>query len=69
MALAKHSRDSLTSLDVSWCRYVSDQGLGLLADTCRHLRNLRVFGCSQVSRPWIFSFDGGVLSDNLTSAG
>lgn len=49
LALAQHPRSSLETLDVSWCRQVTDQGLGLLADSCPNLSELRMFGCTQVT--------------------
>ncbi|CAK9856853.1 unnamed protein product [Sphagnum jensenii] len=48
VALAKHSRMSLEVLDMSWCRSVTDHGLGFVADSCPLLRELRLFGCTQV---------------------
>ncbi|CAM6112262.1 unnamed protein product [Calypogeia fissa] len=48
-ALAKHSKGTLEQLDLSFCRSVSDQALGVLADTCEELREIRLFGCTQVT--------------------
>ena len=47
-------RETLEELDASWCRGVTAQGLGLLADSCPNLNSLRLFGCSQVLQSWPF---------------
>eukprot|EP00897_Mesotaenium_endlicherianum_P005611 jgi/Mesen1/5078/ME000252S04199 len=39
-ALAAHASATLQEIDVSFCRAVSDQGLGLLADSCASLRRV-----------------------------
>ncbi|CAI5476301.1 unnamed protein product, partial [Closterium sp. Yama58-4] len=49
VALACSAHESLQALDVSWCRSMSDHGLGLLADSCPNLSRLCLYGCSQVS--------------------
>lgn len=33
---------------MSWCRGASEAWLGVLADSCSSLRQLTIFGCSQV---------------------
>jgi len=49
VALAKNgAAASLQEVDLSWCRGVSAASLGLLADSCRHLKKLHLWGCSQV---------------------
>lgn len=47
MSLAKRSR-KLLSLDVSWCRRISNEALGLIVDCCSSLKLLKIFGCRQV---------------------
>ena len=49
-ALAKHCASTLESVDISWCRGVSDDGAGLLADTCTRLHTLTIWGCSQLTQ-------------------
>ncbi|KAL3687512.1 hypothetical protein R1sor_013821 [Riccia sorocarpa] len=61
IALAHFSKDSLERLDVSWCRLVSDQALGLLADSCRKLQSLRVFGCTQVTNLFLEGHSNNTL--------
>jgi hypothetical protein len=57
LALSQHCRESLELLDVSFCRGVSERALGLVADSCPHLCQMVIFGCSQVT------FWGGSLGD------
>lgn len=49
MALGKLGCDSLRSLDVSMCRAVSDAGVGSVADGCRQLSRLLVWGDTQLT--------------------
>ncbi|XVE70837.1 hypothetical protein DITRI_Ditri10aG0102300 [Diplodiscus trichospermus] len=48
ISLAKNSR-KLRSLDLSWCRNVTDEALGLIVDSCSSLRLLKIFGCTQIT--------------------
>ncbi|CAH9099938.1 unnamed protein product [Cuscuta europaea] len=52
MALAKCCRN-LQSLDVSWCRTLTDEALGLIADSCLSLEVLKLFGCTQVTNVFL----------------
>ncbi|CAM8927901.1 unnamed protein product [Rhodiola kirilowii] len=54
VSLAKHSR-KLVTLDVSWCRDLTDDALGLIVDSCDSLRILKIFGCTQLTDVF---FDG-----------
>jgi DNA repair protein RAD7 len=49
VALAQHCSASLEHLDVSWCRAVSEDGLGHLVDACPRLSCLHVWGCTQIT--------------------
>ncbi|KAH9321108.1 hypothetical protein KI387_015747, partial [Taxus chinensis] len=49
LALVSNSSENLSRLDVSWCRKLTDEALGLLADSCPCLRELILFGCTQVT--------------------
>ncbi|KAK7291801.1 hypothetical protein RIF29_07236 [Crotalaria pallida] len=40
---------NLHALDLSWCRHLTDNELGLIVDNCCLLRLLKLFGCSQVT--------------------
>ncbi|KAK9811364.1 hypothetical protein WJX72_002569 [[Myrmecia] bisecta] len=64
-ALAKHCRDHLEELDVSWCRNVPSAALGMLADSCPLLQTLHVWGCSQVTRQFLH----GHSNDSLRVVG
>ncbi|KAG4946581.1 hypothetical protein JHK87_042588 [Glycine soja] len=48
LSLANHAKN-LHSLDLSWCRNLTDNALGLIVDSCLALRSLKLFGCSQVT--------------------
>ncbi|KAL5065801.1 hypothetical protein RYX36_027538 [Vicia faba] len=47
-SLVKNGQN-LHTLDLSWCRNLSDNELGLIVDSCLSLRSLKVFGCSQLT--------------------
>lgn len=47
ISLACFSKN-LVSLDLSWCRNLTNEALGLIVDNCLSLRVLKLFGCSQV---------------------
>ncbi|XP_057959850.1 uncharacterized protein LOC131152165 isoform X2 [Malania oleifera] len=46
MSLARNSRN-LLSLDLSWCRNLTDDAVGLIVDSCLSLKLLKLFGCTQ----------------------
>ena len=48
-ALALHCANSLVALDASFCRGVTENSLGLVADSCHNLEKITVFGCSQIT--------------------
>ncbi|KAL2945110.1 DNA repair protein rhp7 [Bienertia sinuspersici] len=48
ISLARRCKN-LESLDLSWCRHLTDEALGLIADSCSSLKLLKLFGCTQVS--------------------
>lgn len=39
----------LHTLDLSWCRNLTDEAVGFIVDNCLSLRMLKLFGCTQVS--------------------
>ncbi|KAJ1704705.1 hypothetical protein LUZ63_004484 [Rhynchospora breviuscula] len=49
IAISQQCRFRLQSLDLSFCRKMSDQALGLIVDSCSSLKSLKLFGCSQVT--------------------
>lgn len=53
-ALVTYRKTSLNSLDVSWCRLISEEALGYLCDSCTFLETLYVWGCSHVSNNFLF---------------
>ncbi|KAJ4825233.1 hypothetical protein Tsubulata_035454, partial [Turnera subulata] len=48
LSIAKRSRN-LTYLDLSFCRNLTNEALGLIVDSCP-LKVLKVFGCSQITK-------------------
>ncbi|KAL8497046.1 hypothetical protein ACS0TY_020651 [Phlomoides rotata] len=51
-SLAKRSR-KLSSLDISWCRKITDEALGLIVDSCSSLKFLKAFGCRQITSKFL----------------
>ena len=49
VALAEHVAGGLQALDLSWCRKLTDEGLGHLTDRCDRLKSLKLWGCSQLT--------------------
>ena len=49
LALRQSCAASLEELDLSWCRAISDDGVGMLVDACPRLRRLTVWGCTQIT--------------------
>ncbi|KAM7510740.1 hypothetical protein LguiB_009615 [Lonicera macranthoides] len=52
LSLAKFSR-KLLSLDISWCRRITDDALGLIVDSCLSLKLLKLFGCTQITNVFV----------------
>ncbi|XP_057428823.1 uncharacterized protein LOC130722188 [Lotus japonicus] len=48
ISLARHAKN-LHTLDLSWCRNLSDNALGFIVDSCLSLKLLKLFGCTQVT--------------------
>jgi DNA repair protein RAD7 len=48
--LAASCAASLRTLDISFCRLVEPETVGYLLDSCQGLEDLKVFGCSQLTR-------------------
>jgi hypothetical protein len=53
LSLAKHTAAGLELLDLSWCRQLTDEGLGLLTDKCERMTKLRLWGCSQLTAAFL----------------
>src|SRR5262249_34889600 len=60
-ALALSCKDSLSLLDISFCRQISEQALGLVVDSCQKLEELLLFGCTQIGKSFLY----GHSNDNL----
>jgi hypothetical protein len=50
LELAAFCASTLSELDVSFCRAVQPEAFGFLLDKCNRLTEVRVFGCSQLTR-------------------
>ncbi|EGZ21257.1 hypothetical protein PHYSODRAFT_493652 [Phytophthora sojae] len=53
MALQEHCATSLATLDISFCRNISEDALGVLADGTEKLRSLVLWGCTQITARFI----------------
>ncbi|TDH68241.1 hypothetical protein CCR75_006736 [Bremia lactucae] len=49
MALLKHCATSLSTLDMSFCRKISENALGLFVDNAGELQSLVLWGCTQIT--------------------
>ena len=56
-----HDRDRLEELDISWCRNVPLEALGMLADSCTALKKVQIFGCSQISEQFLYGHSNDAL--------
>ncbi|KAI3701378.1 hypothetical protein L6452_26400 [Arctium lappa] len=52
LSLAKHARN-LLSLDLSWCRNMTNEALGLIVDSCASLKMVKLFGCTQMTNVFL----------------
>ncbi|KAF5813460.1 putative leucine-rich repeat domain superfamily [Helianthus annuus] len=60
-SLAKFSKD-LVSLDVSWCRELTDEAIGFITDNCSSLKLLKVFGCTQLTESFLLGHANSQVS-------
>ncbi|KAL6556704.1 hypothetical protein OROGR_005992 [Orobanche gracilis] len=68
LSLAKHSR-KLLSLDISFCRLITNEALGLIVDSCSSLKLLKIFGCRQITNVFLNGYsnpDVRIIGLNLT---
>lgn len=65
VALVTHASDSLTFADFSWCRKVTENAMGLLADSCTRLKHLELWGCTQMTSRFML----GHRNEHLRVAG
>ncbi|XP_020269957.1 DNA repair protein rhp7 isoform X1 [Asparagus officinalis] len=49
IAISRRCSSTLKTLDLSFCRNMSDEALGLIVDSCSNLQILKLFGCTQVT--------------------
>jgi predicted NUDIX family phosphoesterase len=55
------NRDRLEELDISWCRNVPLEALGMLADNCVALKKLHIWGCSQITENFLYGHSNDAL--------
>ncbi|KZV57406.1 hypothetical protein F511_35156 [Dorcoceras hygrometricum] len=48
LSVSRNCKNLLT-LDLSWCRNMTNEALGLIVDSCSSLEILKLFGCTQVT--------------------
>lgn len=68
LILLSHCAEScpeLQEIDLSFCRGVTDNGLGRLADACAKLRRVHVWGCRKVTDKFI----SGTINEGLQVLG
>jgi len=61
-ALASFCKDSLEELDISWCRSVTDNMLGFLADSCLRLATITAWGCPAITRKFLDGHSSAALT-------
>ncbi|CAI5723410.1 unnamed protein product [Hyaloperonospora brassicae] len=52
-ALLEHCASSLTTLDISFCRNISEDALGVLTDGADNLGSLVLWGCTQITARYL----------------
>ncbi|KAG8367173.1 hypothetical protein BUALT_Bualt16G0045100 [Buddleja alternifolia] len=52
LSLARNCKN-LQNLDLSWCRNLTNEALGLIVDSCSSLQLVKLFGCTQVTNVFI----------------
>jgi hypothetical protein len=60
-AMGQHCSRTLESLDISWCRGIDGPALGVLADACSQLKDLALWGCSQVDETFLYGHSNAGL--------
>lgn len=50
VALSLHSNFTLSTIDISFVRSVTENGLGYLLEQCPQLNHLSIWGCTQISK-------------------
>ncbi|CAL5421890.1 unnamed protein product [Camellia sinensis] len=60
LSLAKCSKE-LLSLDLSWCRKITNEALGLIVDSCLSLKLLKIFGCTQIGDEFLYGHSNSLV--------
>ncbi|GJN16038.1 hypothetical protein PR202_gb02988 [Eleusine coracana subsp. coracana] len=62
LAIAQKCSLRLEVLDLSFCRELTNEALGLIVDNCSSLRVLKLFGCTQVSDIFLKGHSNGLVT-------
>ncbi|KAK3121881.1 hypothetical protein QOZ80_8BG0662310 [Eleusine coracana subsp. coracana] len=62
LAIAQKCSLRLEVLDLSFCRELTNEALGLIVDSCSSLRVLKLFGCTQVSDIFLKGHSNGLVT-------
>ncbi|GMH39641.1 hypothetical protein BSKO_07539 [Bryopsis sp. KO-2023] len=63
--IASRCRHSMESLEISFCRNIPEDAVGLVADSCFNLRKINIFGLSHITNRFL----NGHRNDQLTVIG
>ncbi|KAJ6807203.1 DNA repair protein rhp7 isoform X1 [Iris pallida] len=61
LAISRRCSSTLNSLDLSFCREMTNEALGLIVDSCLNLRILKLFGCTQVTNVFLEGHSNSLL--------
>ncbi|KAG1334288.1 putative DNA repair protein rhp7 [Cocos nucifera] len=62
VAISRKCSSNLQNLDLSFCRKMTDEALGLIVDNCSNLRILKLFGCNQVTDTFLDGHSNPLVS-------
>ncbi|CAD5175773.1 unnamed protein product [Musa acuminata subsp. malaccensis] len=61
LAISRQCSSTLYSLDLSFCRKLTDEALGLIVDSCSSLRILKLFGCTQATEVFFSGHSNSIV--------
>uniref|UniRef100_A0A0D9X8M1 Uncharacterized protein n=1 Tax=Leersia perrieri TaxID=77586 RepID=A0A0D9X8M1_9ORYZ len=61
-AIVRNCSTHLEVLDLSFCRELSNEALGLIVDSCSSLRILKLFGCTQITDVFLKGHSNSVVT-------
>ncbi|KAG8047586.1 hypothetical protein GUJ93_ZPchr0008g12293 [Zizania palustris] len=60
-AIAHNCSVHLEVLDLSFCRELTNEALGLIVDSCSSLRILKLFGCTQITDVFLLGHSNSLV--------